>query len=68
MLIVVSDYLTTAKQCLTIFSFQNLGNLDLDFLGFSIRWSKNNKGTIEKAETLKILIFNPFITYIVLNT
>ena len=24
MLIVVSDYLTTAKQCLTIFSFQKL--------------------------------------------
>ena len=63
MLIAVSNYLTKAKQRLTIFSFQKL----FLFWKISIKRSKNKKRTIKKAETLKIPMVNPFITYIVIN-
>ena len=63
-LIVVSNYLTIVKQCLTMFFFQKLyatGKI-------SIRWSENKHKTIETVEMLKISTVNPLFKYIFINT
>ena len=53
-LIVVSKYLTTGEECLTIFLLQK----SPVFAKISIRWS-NNK-TIAKVKMLKTVMFNLF--------
>ena len=56
-LIVVSNYLTTVKQGLTIFFYQKLCVIGK----ISIRWSKNNYKTIEEAKMLWIPKINTFV-------
>ena len=56
-LIVVSNYLTTVKQCLTIYFFQKLYVIGK----ISIRWSEKKHKTIEKVEMLKISTVNPLV-------
>ena len=63
MLIVVSNYLATAKQCLTMLFFQKLYANGKIF----IRWSENKHKTIETVEILKNPTVDPFFRYIVLK-
>ena len=60
-LIVVSKYLTTGEECLTIFLLQK----SPVFAKISIRWS-NNK-TIAKVKMLKTVMFNLFFEPILIN-
>ena len=64
MLIVASNYLTTAKLCLTMFFFQKLNAI----AKISNRWTENKHKTIETAEMLKIPMANPLFKNIVINT
>ena len=59
MLLVVSKYLNTVKQCLSTFLIQKLCAFGKTF----ISWSKNKHKTVEKKEMLKILTALPFLNY-----